>query len=178
MTSKRHHPRHADGPARAVPSPLWGRPGSWRTIEVVRAAWGAALLIGPGTMLKRMHRVQADSRTIAVARLLGGRHLTQAALSGIRPTPAVLALGVWADTAHASTALAFAAADRARARAAIIDAAIAFAWAAAGFRDLTEGRAPRPASERRRDQLARSVLQHLPAARPLLARVSLRPPDA
>jgi hypothetical protein len=109
---------------------------------------------------------------MAVARVLGARHLTQAALSGIRPTPAVLALGVWVDTVHAGTALAFAAADPARARAGITDAAVAGGWAAAGFRDVTRGRAPLHPQERRRDQLARTVLKRVPAGRPLLARAA------
>lgn len=164
-------PGHTDGPARAVPS---SRPATWRTIEAVRAVWGAALMIGPRTVLERVHGVRADSRSIAVARVLGARHLAQAALSGIAPTPAVLALGVWVDTVHAGTALTFAAADHARARAGITDAAVAAGWAAAGFRDVTRGRAPRPAEERRRDQLARTVLQHLPAGRPLLAQAAAR----
>ncbi len=128
-------PRHADGPA---------RPGARGTLEVARAAWGAALLIGPGFVLEHVHGVRADSRSIAVARVLGARHVAQAALSGIRPTPAALALGVWADAAHAGTGLIFAAADRARARAALIDAAVAAGWAAAGLYALTRRSGSRP----------------------------------
>jgi hypothetical protein len=128
-------------------------------------------------MLEQIHGVGADSKSIAVARLLGTRHLAQAVLSGLRPTPAVLALGVWVDTTHAGTSLAFAATDRARARAAIIDAVVAAGWAAAGLRDLTHGRAPRRIGERRRDQLARNLLQHLPAGRALLTRAAPRQPD-
>ena len=163
-------PGQTNSPTRPVPS----RPASWRTIEVVRAIWGAALLIGPATVLQQVHGVRADSRSIAVTRVLGARHLTQAALSGIRPTPAVLALGVWVDTVHAGTALTFAAADHARARAAITDAAVAAGWAAAGFRDLARGRASRPTRERLRDQLARAALRHLPAGPALLSRCTAR----
>ncbi len=163
-------PRRPEGhPARAVP-PAPPRAGTRLTIEAVRAAWGAALLFGPGIMLEQVFRVRADSRSIAVARLLGARHVAQAVLSGSRPAPAVLALGVWVDTAHAGTALAFAAADRPRARAAIFDGAVAAGWAAAGFRDLARSWAPRAVGERRRDHLARTLLRHLPAGPALLAR--------
>jgi hypothetical protein len=153
------------------------RPATWRAIEVARAAWGAALLIGPRVMLEHVHQVRADSGSIAVARLLSARHLAQAAFSGIRPTPAILALGVWVDTAHAGTALVLAATDRARARAAITDAAVAAGWAAAGLRDLTRSEPSWRTDQRRRDRLARGVLQRLPAGRILLARAASRRPD-
>lgn len=176
MTSKTATaPRRTEGRAGTVPSLPRARLASGRMIEIARAAWGAALLIGPTAMLEQIHRVRADSRSIAVARLLGARHLAQAGLSGIRPTPAVLALGVWVDAAHAGTALTLAATDHSRARAAITDAAIAVGWAAAGFRDLTQGRASHH-GDRHRDQVARSVLQHLPAGRTLLSRAASRQP--
>lgn len=167
-------PHQTEGPARAVPSSSHARPATGRRIEAVRAVWGAALMISPRTILEHVHGVRADSRSIAIARILGARHLTQAALSGIRPTPAILALGVWVDTVHAGTALTLAAADHARARAGITDAAVAAGWAAAGFRDMAQGRAPQHTGERRSDQLARTVLQHLPVGRALLARSAAR----
>jgi hypothetical protein len=139
-------------------------------IEVARGVWGAALLVSPRAVLEQVHGVRADARSIAVARVLGARHLAQATLSGVRPTPAVLALGVWVDTVHAGTALTLAAADRTRARAGVTDAAVAAGWAAAGFRDLARGRVPGQASERLRDRLAGSVLDRLPAGRALLSR--------
>jgi hypothetical protein len=160
--------RHADGPAPAAQSRT-ARPGARGVLEGARAAWGAALLIGPGTVLEQVHGVRADSRSIAVARLLGARHVAQATLSGTRPAPAILALGVWIDTAHAGTALAFAAAGRTRARGAILDAAVAAGWAAAGLRVLTRSRPPQPAGQWRRDRLACRLLRHLPAGRTLLA---------
>jgi len=52
------------------------------------------------------------------------------------------------------------------------DAALAAGWAFAGFRELTRNSAPRPADERRRDQLARSVLRHLATVRPPLTRAT------
>lgn len=163
--------RTTTAPHQAAPFPA-ARPGAPGTLEAARAAWGAALLIGPGTVLEHVHGVRADSRSTAVARVLGARHVAQAALSGARPAPSVLALGVWADAAHAGTGLIFAAADRARARAALIDAAVAAGWAAAGLYGLTRIRAQPPAAERRRDHLARRLLRHLPAGRSLLTRAA------
>ncbi|MFY0408575.1 hypothetical protein [Solicola sp. PLA-1-18] len=42
---------------------------------------------------------------MTVARLLGARHLAQACLSGTRPTPEVIAMGVQVNAVHALTAL-------------------------------------------------------------------------
>jgi hypothetical protein len=162
--------RPADGLGRLAAAPAAARPGARGTLEIARAVWGAVLLIGPGFVLEHVHGVRADSRSVAVIRVLGARHVAQAVLSGIRPSPAVLALGIWADAAHAGTGLVFAAADRARARAALIDAAVAVGWAATGLYELTGSRPPQPVGQWRRDRLARGLLRHLPAGRSLLAR--------
>lgn len=100
--------------------------------------------------------------------MLGARHLAQAALSGVDPSPEVLALGVWVDTIHALTAAALALADRSRARAGLIDMGVAAVWAGAGYRDLRADVATPPAHDRRRDRLARLVLRHAPGGAPLL----------
>ncbi len=115
-----------------------------RWIELARAAWGGALLVAPRVVLDRVHHVHTDGKTLVAARILGARHLTQAALSGVNPSPGALATGVWVDAAHAVTALALAAVDRARARAALTDGAVAGLWAAAGYRDLHAARATPP----------------------------------
>jgi len=140
-------------------------PSASRRIEAVRALWGAALLISPRIVLENIHGVRADARSITVARVLGARHVAQAALSGARPTPAILALGAWVDTAHAATALALAAADRPRARAALTDAALAGTWAIAGLRDARQRREPAGTDQPLRDRLATAALQHLPGGR-------------
>lgn len=116
--------------------------------------------------------VGVDSRSVAIGRILGARHLTQAVLSGVRPSPEVLAMGVWVDTVHAITALGFAAADRARARAGLTDTAVAGLWAGAGYRDLLQTQATLPSHQRVRDRLARLVLGIAPGGRFLLRRVS------
>ena len=107
--------------------------------------------------------MRVDTKSRVIARILGARQLSQAALSGFRPSPEVLAMGVWVDTVHALTALGLALVDGARARAGLTDTAIAGLWATAGYRDLTRGRATPPAHQRRRDQLAVLVLTHAPA---------------
>lgn len=138
--------------------------------ELWRAGWGAALLLAPRPILTRVHHVHVDATAIAVARILGARQLAQALLSGVRPSPEVLAMGVWVDGAHAASAVALAAADPGRARAALTDAAVAGVWAAAGARDLRRGTAGPPGHDRHRDRLARRVLRLVPGGQALLRR--------
>jgi len=80
-------------------------------------------------------------RRIELARVLGARQVAQAALSG-RPTPEVLALGVWVDLLHA-----------------------ALGWCDLG-RDDASG-----AGGSRRDRLAVLLLRRLPGGQTLRARV-------
>lgn len=147
---------------------------NFRVIELGRAAWGVALLIAPRTVLSRVHHLQTDTKSLATARILGGRHLAQAALSGIQPSPEVLAMGIWVDSVHALSAVGLALADRSRARAGLADAAVAAAWAALGYRDLNEARATPPQHDQRRNQLARGVLRFAPGGKFLLHRALLR----
>ncbi len=141
-----------------------------RRIELARAGWGAALLLAPRQVLEQVHHVQVDTKSLLVARILGARHLSQAALSGIGPSPEVLAMGVWVDCAHATTALALAAVDRTRARGGLTDASVAAALAGTGYRDLHIGAVPPPDHDRRRDMLARWVLGFAPGGSSLLRR--------
>lgn len=146
--------------------------GRLRRIELARGVWGAALLVAPRQVMERVHHVRVDTNSVVVARILGARQLTQAALSGIRPSPEVLAMGVWVDTVHALTALGLAVVDRTRARAGLTDTAVAGVWAAAGYRDLSGAEATPPAHQRTRDRLARVVLGLAPGGRLLLRQVS------
>ncbi len=139
-----------------------------RTIELARAAYGIALVAAPGPVLRHVHDVTVDPTSIAVARVLGVRHLVQAALSGLDPGPDVLGLGVWVDTTHAASAVGLAVLDPNRRRAGLVDAGVAGAWALAGYRDLSSGRAPGHTRQRRRDVLARGVLRHAPGGAALL----------
>jgi hypothetical protein len=98
---------------------------NYRGIEILRAIWGAALLVDPVRALDATDSAPVDTASRAVARILGARQLVQAILSGLRPSPEVLAMGVWVDTVHALTAAALALSVRRRARAGYTDAAIA-----------------------------------------------------
>jgi hypothetical protein len=133
-----------------------------RLIEVVRALWGAALVVGPRLVLSRLPGVDADRKALVVARILGARHLIQATLSGVRPSPEVVAAGTWVDSVHALTAFGLAAADPRRARAALIDAVVAAAWALFGAHDLITGATPPPRHRGRRAWLAHMLLPRLP----------------
>ncbi len=142
----------------------------YRRIEITRGAWGAALLLCPGRVLATVHGLRVDNRSRVIARILGARHLTQSILSGYRPSPEVLAMGVWIDAVHALTALGLAVVDRSRARAGLTDTAVAGLWAAAGNNDLTNTRPTPAANQRIRDRLAIVVLSRLPGGQFLLAR--------
>lgn len=142
-----------------------------RRIELARGAWGAALLVAPRQVMERVHHVKVDTKSLVVARILGARQFAQAGLSGIRPSPEVIAMGVWVDAVHALTALGLAVVNRSRARAGLTDAAVAGVWAAAGYRDLTGAQATPRAHQRTRDRLALIVLGSAPGGGYLLRRV-------
>lgn len=139
-----------------------------RGIELVRAGWGAALLVAPGTVLERVHGLEVDRKSLVIARILGARHLVQASLSGVNPGPEVLAAGVWVDTVHALTAFGLAVVDRRRARAGVTDGIVAGVWGGVGLHHLRAGKA-RTDDVRGRDRLARAVVGALPGGRGLMA---------
>lgn len=141
-----------------------------RRIEVVRGTWGLVMLAGP-TPLLRSISIDDDPAMIWTGRVLGARHLTQAVLSGARPSPEGLAMGVWVDAVHALCALGLAASSRRRAAAGIFDAVAATGWAVAGYRDLVNPRAALPTHTGRRDAMARTVLRALPGGARLADRV-------
>jgi len=128
------------------------------------------LLLWPRPVLEHLRHVRVDTKSVAVTRILGARHLTQAVLSGVQPSPEVLAIGVWVDAVHAMTALGLAVTDRCRAWAGLIDTVVAGVWAVLGHRDLRHGMALPANHDCRRDRLARDVLAIAPGGRPLLRR--------
>jgi hypothetical protein len=144
-----------------------------RLVEVGRGLWGLALLTAPGQVMTHVHHVRVDRTSVVVARVLGARHLAQAALSGVDPSPEVLAMGTWVDTAHAATGVALAVVDRGRARGALTDVAVAATWALAGWRDLDHPDRQAPGHDRRRDRLAVAVLRVVPGGRSLLRRARI-----
>lgn len=140
-----------------------------RPIEIARGAWGLALLLAPGPVLRNVHGVRVDRTSVVVARVLGARHLTQAVLSGVDPSPEVLAMGVWVDAAHGASAVGLAAVNHTRVRAGLLDAGLALTWSLAGWRALRHPDLQSPRHDRRRDALARTVLRYVPGGRRLQA---------
>ena len=100
---------------------------------LVRAAHGAALVLAPGPAIRLTTRRLPSRRMCRVARVLGARHLIQAALTGAAPEPRVLAAGGQVDAVHTASMLLLAAVSRAGRRAALTDALTGAAFAAAGF---------------------------------------------
>jgi hypothetical protein len=104
-----------------------------RALQVVRATYGAALVLVPGPAIRLATGRLPSRRACRVARVLGTRHLIQAALTAAAPGRAVLALGGQVDAVHTASMLLLAAVSRAQRRAAVADALTEAAFAAAGF---------------------------------------------
>jgi hypothetical protein len=119
-------------------------------------------------------RVRDDPKSVFVAQVLGARQLGQAALSGVEPSPGILAMGVWVDMAHATTAVGLAAVDRERRFAGFINAVSALGWAGWGHADLRTGLPTSALHDRRRDRLSRWALRFLPGGSALLSSASNR----
>jgi hypothetical protein len=107
-------------------------------LGVVRACYGAALLLAPGPLIRICTGCPADSRVRLTARVLGGRHLIQAALTaGAGPSARTGAGGLAASAAvdlmHAASMAGLAAASRPLRRIALTDAILETALAAAGL---------------------------------------------
>ena len=78
-------------------------------VPLARAGYGAALLCAPGPMIGVVTGQPPSRRARRVARVLGVRHLAQAAITAVNPGPEVVALGVIVDLLHAASMFAFAA---------------------------------------------------------------------
>lgn len=111
-------------------------------LPAVRACYGGMLLCAPGLMIRLGTGHPAGSRARSVTRLLGARHLLQAALTaGPAPGAARLTLGAAVDLTHAASMAGLAAADRSLRRATLADALIEATFAVSGL--AAAGRAPR-----------------------------------
>jgi len=109
-------------------------PLSAHLLPAARACYGAALLCAPGLIIRIATGRPASSRARGVTRLLGVRHLLQAALtSGPAPGTARLAIGAAVDLTHAASRAALAAADPKLRRATLADALIETTLGAAGL---------------------------------------------
>jgi hypothetical protein len=102
-------------------------------LTAVRGGYGALLLLAPGPVL-RVCTGQSPSATARwVTRLLGARHLTQAALTArYRAEPGILGAGAALDLVHASSMAGLAAVSRSARRAALTDMVLETLLAAAG----------------------------------------------
>ena len=104
-----------------------------RGLQKVRATYGAVLVLVPGPVIWLATGQLPSRQASRVAQVLGTRHLIQAALTAAAPEPAVLAIGRQVDVVHTASMLLLAAVSRAGRRAALTDALIEAAFAAAGF---------------------------------------------
>jgi hypothetical protein len=104
-----------------------------KPLETLRAVYGAAELLLPGTVERLLVGTTPDARARKAIRILGARHLLQAAVTA-RGGRTVHHFGGGVDTLHALTMVGLAAFDPERRRAATVNAAIALAFAAGEFR--------------------------------------------
>ena len=98
----------------------------------VRAAWGTALIVAPGPLLRLMGGIDEGRTPRRLMGALGARHLLQAALEQ-RSGRRMRQIGIGVDLVHAATDIVFAGLDRPWARAALSDAAITTGFAAIGI---------------------------------------------
>jgi hypothetical protein len=104
-----------------------------RLVRTARAAYGIALIVVPAKVLRAYGGDPADRAATTAARVLGGRHLAQAALTGNDPGPIRKYGGALVDALHAASMFALARADAPRRRPALIDGSIAAAFCLAGI---------------------------------------------
>jgi hypothetical protein len=104
-------------------------------VAAARAAWGLLLVSLARPASERVLGRPATRAEVGVVRVLGGRHLAQAAVVTAAPRTAVAGRAV--DLVHLASMLLLAAVDRPRRRAALLSATVAGALAAAS---AVEGR--------------------------------------
>jgi hypothetical protein len=125
-----------------------------RGLQVVRATYGAALILVPGPAIRLATGRLPSRRACRVARVLGARHLIQAVLTAAAPGRTALAVGGQVDTVHTVSMLLLAVVSRAGRRAALTDALTEAALAAAGFSASIQTRGEEPACYRAREGFA------------------------
>jgi len=106
-----------------------------KPLDVLRAAYGSAELFAPGAVACFLVGRIPDTHARTFIRVLGARHLLQAAATSTFGGGAALrrtSAGV--DALHALTMLVLAAVDRRRRHPAVANAAIALAFAAGELR--------------------------------------------
>jgi hypothetical protein len=114
------------------------QPAGARALQLIRAAYGTALVLVPGPVIQLATGRVPGRRACQVARVLGARHLAQTALTAVAARPSAFAAGAGVDALHASSMLLLAAADNSVRRAALADALAESALAAGGFSVSTQ----------------------------------------
>lgn len=102
-----------------------------RAHALLRAGYGLMLVCKPARMAGLFQAPPDDPAAITVARVLGARHLVQAAVTIAAPVRKVVVTGAVIDALHGFTDAMMAGVDPRWRHAASIDAAVAFSSAAA-----------------------------------------------
>ena len=100
-------------------------------IPLARAGYGTALLCAPGPLIRLCTGRSPSLRARRVARVLGVRHLAQAAITARALGPEMITVGSVIDLCHAASMLGFAAVNQSLRRAELTDALVAAALAVA-----------------------------------------------
>jgi hypothetical protein len=119
------------------------RPAPRLAIPLARAGYGAALLCVPGPLIRACTGRSPSSRARGMARVLGVRHLAQAAITAGAPGPEMFTVGSAIDLCHVASMLGLAAVDKSLRRAELADALVAAALAVAEVASA----GPSPASD-------------------------------
>lgn len=102
-------------------------------IPTGHAVWGTALVCCPGPVLTAVAGQPVGRPELLILRVLGARHLAQAAVSAAVPSRAVLRAGAVVDLLHAASCVGLALAEPRWRRAAGLGGLSASAFAAAGL---------------------------------------------
>lgn len=107
--------------------------GRIRAGAAVRAGWAGLLLVVPERLLGMAGPAPVPPAAVATVRVLGVRHLVQAAVSAVAPNAPVAGAGAVVDALHTATCAGLAALSPRWRRVALLDAAIEAGFAAAGW---------------------------------------------
>jgi hypothetical protein len=105
-------------------------------VRLARAAYGGALVAAPTAVVLAFGGDAADAGTMTTARILGGRHVVQAVLTGPDPGPVRRYGGALVDALHAATMFVFARGAEVgpgRKRPAYVDGSVAAAFCIVGL---------------------------------------------
>jgi hypothetical protein len=118
------------------------QPRSLRVLIVARTLLGTALVIAPGAVLSGVPHERIDGPARAFARVLGARHLIQAAITARRHDRTWILAGAAVDAAHAATMAVVAGLRPDWRQVTLTSAATATALSAAGIAESYRQHAP------------------------------------